>query len=210
MLRDWRSLFLSLAIPVILIILFGYALTLDLCHVPTVVWDQSKTPQSRELMDLFAVLPIFLLMDTFPPTGNCSFRWSRERPCVALVIPADFADRLAAGKKSAVQILCDGSDANTSRLAMNYATAIGMIYSTSVTARQMELKGKTGFEQPVELISRSWYNQEPSKPKCDCSGNHRHRHGGHRLHAHLRHHCQGMGDRHHGAAHINAPEGTLN
>jgi ABC-2 type transport system permease protein len=41
---------------------------------------------------------------------------------------------------------------------MNYATAIGMIYSTSVTARQMELKGMTGASLPLEMVSRAWYN----------------------------------------------------
>ena len=157
--RDWRSLFLSLAIPVILIILFGYALTLDLRHVPTVVWDQSKTPQSRELIDLFAGSPYFSIDGYFSSYRKLQLYLEQGRAMVALVIPADFADRLAAGKKTAIQVLCDGSDANTSRLAMNYATAIGMIYSTSVTMRQMELKGKTGFEQPVELVSRAWYNQ---------------------------------------------------
>ena len=56
-LRDWRSLVLALAIPVILIMLFGYALTLDLRKVPTVVWDQSRTQQSRDLLSLFQGLP---------------------------------------------------------------------------------------------------------------------------------------------------------
>ena len=79
---------------------------------------------------------------------------------VALVIPRDFSAALAAGKQTAVQVICDGSDANTSRLAMNYATAIAMIYSTNVTARQMAINGKTGFEPPVEMAPRSWYNPD--------------------------------------------------
>ena len=54
LLRDWRSLTLALAIPLLLILLYGYALTLDLRNVPTTVWDQSRSPQSRELLNLFA------------------------------------------------------------------------------------------------------------------------------------------------------------
>ncbi len=157
-LRDWRSLFLSLAIPVILIMLFGYALTLDLRNVPTVVWDQSKTPGSRELIDLFAGSPYFSVKGNLSSYPELIDYLDRGRALVAVVIPYDFASKLEAGKKTAIQILCDGSDANTSRLAMNYATAIGMIYSTSVTARQMELKGMTGAVPPLEMVSRAWYN----------------------------------------------------
>ena len=53
MVRDWRSLALAIAIPIILILLFGYALNMDLKNVPTVVWDQSRTPESRDLIGLF-------------------------------------------------------------------------------------------------------------------------------------------------------------
>ena len=51
--RDWRSLVLAIAIPMLLIALFGYALTMDLKNVPTAVWDQSRTAESRELRSLF-------------------------------------------------------------------------------------------------------------------------------------------------------------
>ncbi len=59
--RDWRSLTLALAIPLFLILLYGYALTLDLRLVPTVVWDQSRTPESRELLSLFQNSPYFAI-----------------------------------------------------------------------------------------------------------------------------------------------------
>ena len=61
LLRDWRSLTLALAIPLLLILLYGYALTLDLRNVPTSVWDQSRSPESRELLSLFASSPYFTI-----------------------------------------------------------------------------------------------------------------------------------------------------
>ena len=158
--RDWRSLYLSLAIPVILIMLFGYALTLDLRHVPTVVWDQSKTPESRALIDLYAGSPYFTIAAHLTSYKEIQQRLDRGSAMVALVIPSRFSRDISAGKKAVVQVLCDGSDANTSRLAMNYATAIGMIYASQVTARQMALRGKTGLETPVEMVPRSWYNPD--------------------------------------------------
>ena len=80
-LRDWRSLALSLAIPVILILLFGYALTLDLRKVPTVVWDQSRSPQSRESIEsVFRITLIFPSRGTMTPMGGCNRPWTAEPP----------------------------------------------------------------------------------------------------------------------------------
>jgi ABC-2 type transport system permease protein len=158
--RDWRSLYLSLAIPVILILLFGYALTLDLRNVPTVVLDQSKSARSRELIQLFAGSPYFSMVgypDTYP---DLQLALDRGTAMIALVIPSDFAEKIAAGKNTQIQILADGSDANTSRLAMGYASTIGMIYSSRVTVERMQALGRDPMAQPVEMVSRSWYNPD--------------------------------------------------
>jgi len=159
-LRDWRSLYLSLAIPVILIMLFGYALTLDLRKVPTVVLDQSRSARSRELIELFAGSPYFSIIgypDAYP---DLQLALDRGTAMIALVVPSDFADKIAAGKNTQIQILADGSDANTSRLAMGYASTIGMIYSSQVTVERMQALGKDPMAQPVEMVSRSWYNPD--------------------------------------------------
>jgi ABC-2 type transport system permease protein len=159
-LRDWRSLYLSLCIPVILILLFGYALTLDLRNVPTVVLDQSKSARSRELIELFAGSPYFSMVgypDTYP---DLQLALDRGRAIIALVIPSDFAEKITAGKNTQIQILADGSDANTSRLAMGYASTIGLIYSSQVTVQRMQSLGRDPMAQPVEMISRSWYNPD--------------------------------------------------
>ena len=106
--RDWRSLFLSLAIPIILIMLFGYALTLDLRNVPTVIWDQSGTPQSRELIDLFAGSPYFSIKGAVHSYQELHLELDRGSAMVAVVVPSDFARKISAGKKVALQILSDG------------------------------------------------------------------------------------------------------
>ena len=158
--RDWRSLYLSLCIPIILIMLFGYALTLDLRKVPTVVFDQSKSPQSRELIKLFSGSPYFSMVgypDSYP---ELQLSLDRGRAMIAIVIPSDFADKIAGDKNTQIQILADGSDANTSRLAMGYASTIGMIYSSNVMVKKMQTLGRTPMAQPVEMVSRSWYNPD--------------------------------------------------
>ncbi|MBF0119920.1 MAG: ABC transporter permease [Desulfobacterales bacterium] len=159
-LRDWRSLALAIAIPVILILLFGYALTLDLKKVPTVVWDQSNTYESRELLSLFQGSPYFSITNFYNNYRDIQLSLDNGRAMIALVIPGDFAQKVKSIKPVKIQVIVDGSDANTSRLAMGYATAIGMIYSRNINAKQMKLQGIGKIVQPVELIQRAWYNPD--------------------------------------------------
>ena len=156
--RDWRSLTLALAIPLILILLYGYALTLDLRLVPTVVWDQSRTPESRELLSLFTSSPYFAIKEYKDNYRELQKELDRGNAMVALVIPGNFAAKVQANKPVKIQIIGDGSDANTSRLAMGYAANIGTIYALKVTSEQMQFKGQGELEQPIELIQRAWYN----------------------------------------------------
>ncbi|MBU0972344.1 MAG: ABC transporter permease [Proteobacteria bacterium] len=158
--RDWRSLFLSLAIPVILIMLFGYALTLDLRKVPMVVWDQSRSAQSRDLLALFAGSPYFSIIGYHDTYKDLQLDLDRGNAMVAVVIPSDFAQKIIGQKKVDIQIIGDGSDANTSRLAMGYAATVGLIYSSDITARKMQLAGRKNLSPPVEMVSRSWYNPD--------------------------------------------------
>lgn len=158
--RDWRSLFLALAIPIILILLYGYALTLDLRHVPTVVWDQSGTNVSRELLSLFQGSPYFSIKGYHTGYRELQQELERGRAMIAIVIPSDFADKVKAGKEVAIQVVGDGSDANTSRLAMGYASNVGRIFAANIMVKQMRLQGKEDMKQPVELVQRSWYNPD--------------------------------------------------
>jgi ABC-2 type transport system permease protein len=156
--RDWRSLFLALAIPVILILLFGYALTLDLRNVPTIIWDQSRTAASRELIGMYQGSPYFHILDAAESYTGIQGALDRGDAMVALVIPGDFAEKINAGKASSLQIIVDGSDANTSRLALGYAESVGMIYNRNIRARLTHFA--KGMDNPVELVLRSWYNPD--------------------------------------------------
>lgn len=160
LMRDWRSLTLALAIPLILILLYGYALTLDLRLVPTVVWDQSRTPESRELLSLFQSSPYFAIKGYYHDYQGLQQELDRGSAMVALIIPSDFAAKVQAAKPVKIQIIGDGSDANTSRLAMGYAANIGNIFALEVASEQMQGKGRDKLKQPMELVQRSWYNPD--------------------------------------------------
>jgi len=160
LIRDWRSLTLALAIPLVLILLYGYALTLDLRQVPTVIWDQSKTSTSREFLSLFQNSPSFSIRGYYDTFTDLQKELDSGRAMIALVIPADFANKVQAAKPVKIQIIGDGSDANTSRLSMNYAAAVAGLFARTVAAEQMQLKGRGELKPPVEMKERSWYNSD--------------------------------------------------
>lgn len=157
--RDWRSLFMAVAIPAVLILLFGYALDMDLKNVPTVVWDRSDSPESRELLSRFHGSPYFSIINMYDRYGPIEDDLMNGRAVVAVVIPRDFADKLQAGEKTAVQVLLDGSDANTAGLALGYVNGLSMMYNINLGAELAESRGMGALQPPVNMKPRTWYNQ---------------------------------------------------
>jgi ABC-2 type transport system permease protein len=158
--RDWRSLTLALAIPVLLVWLFGYALTMDLNHVPTAVWDQSGTPQSRELISLLQGSAYFDIHRTPSSYRQITAALDRREVMVAVVIPADFGRRLLAGQTAAVQAMVDGSDANNANLAAGYLHALAQIYNRNVLVQRFARRGIAPSDRMVTAEMRAWYNPD--------------------------------------------------
>ncbi len=104
LLRDWRSLTLALAIPLLLIMLYGYALTLDLRNVPTVVWDQSASAESRDLLSLFHSSPYFIVKGYHTSYQELQQSLDGGKAMVALIIPSDFAAKVLANKPVKIQM----------------------------------------------------------------------------------------------------------
>ena len=162
MIRDWRSLYLAIAIPVVLILLFGYALNMDLKDVPTVIWDQSHTPESRELISLFDGSPYFSIVDYHDSYDELEASIQSARAMIAIVIPSDFSGKILGNDPVSVQVIVDGSEANIARLALGYTTALGFIYNEKIqTERIMSMGalGGRGISAPVEMHPRAWFNE---------------------------------------------------
>jgi ABC-2 type transport system permease protein len=149
--RDTRSLALAFALPALLILLFGYAISLDVRNIPLAVLDHSHTPQSRRLVEAFAASGYFTTTTALAREAELDAALRRGHVRLALVIPPTFARDLAAGRPAPVQLLLDGSDANTATIAQNYADAIVTRYSLEQAGRAVVL--------PVELRTRVWYNE---------------------------------------------------
>lgn len=159
-LRDWRSLVLALAIPALLILLFGYALNLDLNNVPTVVWDQSRTPESRDFLSYLSGSPYFKVQETYDSYRELQRDLEAGRAMVGIVIPSDFADAIRSERKVSIQCIVDGSDATRARLAQSYASGSAALYNQNLLVQRMGLRGKDVLATPIKLEGRAWYNPD--------------------------------------------------
>ena len=139
-LRDPRSLALGVLMPLIMLFLFGYALTLDVDRVKLAVWDQSATSQSRELISRFEGSRYFSLRLMAASYTDLERAVDRREALIALVIPPDFANRLEAGNSPSLQVILDGSDPSTATIAQGYAEAIVLTWSRRIVIQQLQKK----------------------------------------------------------------------
>ena len=154
--RDIRSLILAFLLPVLLVVLFGYAISWDVKDIQTAVLDQDGSARSRELLDAFRSSGYFRLTARLDRPSEIAPLLDRGAVRIALVIPPGFASDLDAGRTAELQAIADGSDANTATIALAYARAIVQSYSTRIA-----LSGRWGTP-PIVSRTRVWYNEELS------------------------------------------------
>ena len=150
--RDPGSLALAFLLPVILMVLFGSALSLDLDRVTIAVLDRDRTPQSRELTAAFSGSGYFSVVTEVDREGELDRLLDRRLALMALVINPDFGNNLSSGKPARVQVIADGSDSLTAQIALGYSRALIQGYNPLPTDR-------TGPSLTDARI-RIWYNPE--------------------------------------------------
>ncbi len=158
--RDPRSLALAIALPVLMMLLYGYALRLDVDDVPLAVWDRSGTPQSRELVARFSGSRYFRVGGIRGGYREIEQSIARGDVLAALVIPDDFTAKLAGAGGAPVQLLLDGSDSNTATVVLGYAEIVTQRYSGDVRLRMAAAAGVALPREPLAFRPRVWFNEE--------------------------------------------------
>jgi ABC-2 type transport system permease protein len=158
--RDPRSLGMAVSVPILLLLLFGYALTLDVDRIPTVVYDLDRTPRSRDLVDRFLSSQYFRLEAAAQSYAYLQEMLDTGRALMGLVIPANFSRDLESGRESTIQVLMDGTDANTATIALGYANAITLLYSQDLLKEKMTRLGVGKISPPIEPRIRIWFNPD--------------------------------------------------
>jgi ABC-2 type transport system permease protein len=158
--RDVRSLILALAQPLMMLLLFGYALTLDVDRIPTYIYDQDHTPESRELIDKFRGSRYFQIIGAVNDYKPVERGIDRSNILLSVVVPRDYARHLLAGQEADVQVLMDGSDSNTASIALGYAQILIQSYAAELRSDAQVRRGGQPLRVPVDPRIRVWYNSD--------------------------------------------------
>lgn len=158
--RDWRSLGLVILMPVLLMLLFGYAVTLDVKKVPMGVLDRDKSQESLSFIHRFSASPYFHLRFFAQDEKEIKRLIDRGEVKMGLVLPYDFSRTVKAGRKAGVQVLLDGSDSNTANIILTYVQGVAREYNLEKTFLKIERLGGQKLKPPVEGRPRIWFNEE--------------------------------------------------
>jgi ABC-2 type transport system permease protein len=158
--RDWRSLALVILMPALLMLLFGYAVTLDVKKVPIAVLDYDKSQESLSFIHRFSASPYFNLRIFVRDEKEIKRLIDESQVKMGLVLPWDFSKTIKAGRKASVQVLLDGTDSNTANIILSYVQTIANQYTQEKTFLKIEQMGGKRPHFPVDGETRVWFNEE--------------------------------------------------
>ena len=160
--RDPRSLFLALGLPIVLLLIFGYAVKIDIRHVALAIVDQDNTSLSRDLRGRLQSTEYFDLRYVLSTTAGTEKLLDEGKVKIIVVVPSHFSRDLANGQNAGLQLLIDGSNNNTALIAMGYITRLIQEFSTRIILETLNSKGGAqGDAFPfVDPQFRIWYNPE--------------------------------------------------
>ena len=159
-LRDSRSLIIVLIMPVILVLLFGYGVSLDLKHLPIYVYDRDGSQQSQDLLKRFQASDYFEIAHVANSYAELPRALDSGQAKMALVIPWDFSNRLHDGRPAQIQALVDATDDNTANVLIGYAQAVVQGYSSDIQVDWLRDRGQLAGVSPLSVQTRTWYNED--------------------------------------------------
>src|SRR5690349_4656897 len=158
-LRDPLTLFFMLFPPVVEMIAFGYALDTDVKHMATLVLDEDRTQETRELIDQFVNTQTFRIVGTANSITELAEGIRKGKAYVGLQIPPGFTRDLRAGRTARVQVLIDGSNSTIASSSLNTALNVGF------RSALLQVAARTGLRDlPVEVRPQILYNPEMRSP----------------------------------------------
>ena len=156
--RDYRSLALALFIPVLLLMIFGFALSLDVDNIPMIIWNQDKSQVSSDFILNFSNSRYFKITGYVDSYDKLQHYIDNKKVLMAMVIPKDFSKYLKAGRTAPLQLLVDGSDSNTATIAMGYVNSVVSQYNIKLIADSLSKTGQRNLSL-IDMRPRVWFNE---------------------------------------------------
>jgi ABC-2 type transport system permease protein len=158
--RDPQSLAIVIAMPVILVLLFGYGVNIDLKGLPVVVLDQEGSQQSQDLLKHLQASSYFHVSASVNQYGALTRALDRGDAKAGVVIPWDFSQRLHEGGPVQVQVLVDATDDNSANILTGYLQSVIQSYSAQLQGEWLQNHGVAAPEAAVVVQTRTWYNED--------------------------------------------------
>ncbi|MHB8985943.1 MAG: ABC transporter permease [Eubacteriales bacterium] len=153
--RDRLTLGMLFMMPMIQLLLFGFAIQTEVKHIPTAVFDQSLSAESRDLLDAFGASGYFNFTCTAGGYADMTELIDSGKVRVGIIFPPDFAEKLKRGDTAPVQVLVDASDSMVSATAIATANSIGLLKSQKIIIQKAQVQNV-----PYDIRVRPWYNPD--------------------------------------------------
>jgi len=158
--RDRMTLAMMVVLPLLQLMLFGYAINTDVRHMPTLVYDQDQSAESRDFAASMVATGFYDIVGHPAGYPDIDQALRRGQAKVALVVPPHYGASLRSGKPAHLQLIVDGSDPQTVASATNTASAMALARSSEMLVGRLAASGTgMGFE-PIGLEPATWYNPE--------------------------------------------------
>ena len=154
--QDPRLFGIVIIAPIVQLTMLGYAATTDVRNIPVLVVDEDASSESRDLVSRFEASGNFVVVDRMSSSERIDEYLDSGRAWMALQIPANYGDRVRSGQPTTVQVVADGTDANSTNVALGYTGSL-------VSSFARELAAESGRGRPTPLISadvRVWFNPQ--------------------------------------------------
>ena len=158
--RDFRSMYLAFIIPLLLILMFGYALSLDVDNVRTVVVDQDRTGLSRDFIRKLNASSYFDIIHHLNDSMSAITYLDQGSTTMAIVIPPGWTADLKADRSASLQVLLDGSDPNYAGISRGYITAFIERYNRDSLISFLNRRGMEQIKAPIDGRIRVWFNED--------------------------------------------------
>lgn len=160
LIRDFRSMYLAFIIPLLLILMFGYALSLDVDNVRTVVVDHDRTELSRDFIRKLNASSYFDVIHHLTDTVAAIRYLDQGSTTMAIIIPPGWTEDIKADREAQMQVLLDGSDPNFAGLSRGYITAFVEAYNRDRLLDFLNRTGRERIKPPVDGQIRVWFNED--------------------------------------------------
>jgi ABC-2 type transport system permease protein len=154
--QDPRLFGIVVMAPIIQLTVLGYAATTDVKDVPVVIVDADRSVRSRELVTRFDASENFTVVDLLGSTRDIDPWLETGRAWMALSIPAGYGNLIERGETAALQVVADGTDSNSTNVALSYARVLVAGYAQDLLAE----RAREAPERLVNAVIRVWFNPD--------------------------------------------------